>query len=81
MTSPRRLAAILAVDVAGYSRLMGEDEAGTAQAVREHRETARPIVASHGGRIVKTMGDGLLLESAPAASLRSSPSNAASRKS
>jgi len=62
MTSPRRLAAILAVDVAGYSRLMGEDEAGTARAVREHREAARPILAGHGGRIVKTMGDGVLLE-------------------
>jgi TolB-like protein/class 3 adenylate cyclase len=62
MTGARRLAAILAVDVVGYSRLMGEDEAGTARAVREHREAARPIVADHGGRIVKTMGDGLLLE-------------------
>ena len=45
-----------------YSRLMGEDEAGTARAVREHRDAARPIVANHGGRIVKTTGDGLLLE-------------------
>ena len=62
MTAPRRLAAILAADVAGYSRLMGEDEAGTARAVREHRDAARPIVANHGGRIVKTTGDGLLLE-------------------
>ena len=62
MTAARRLAAILAVDVVGYSRLMGEDEAGTARAVREHREAARPIVADHGGRIVKTTGDGLLLE-------------------
>ena len=62
MTAARRLAAILAADVVGYSRLMGEDEAGTAKAVREHREAARPIVASHGGRIVKTTGDGLLLE-------------------
>src|SRR5271154_3488449 len=62
MTATRRLAAILAVDVVAYSRLMGEDEAGTARAVREHREAARPIVASRGGRIVKTMGDGLLLE-------------------
>jgi len=44
------------------SRLMGEDEAGTARAVREHREAARPIVAGQGGRIGKTMGDGLLLE-------------------
>jgi TolB-like protein/class 3 adenylate cyclase/Tfp pilus assembly protein PilF len=62
MTATRRLAAILAVDVVGYSRLMGEDEAGTAAAVREHREAARPLVAARGGRIVKTMGDGLLLE-------------------
>ncbi len=62
MTAARRLAAILAADVVGYSRLMGEDEAGTALRVREHREAARPIVASHGGRIVKTTGDGLLLE-------------------
>ena len=62
MTAARRLAAILAIDVVGYSRLMGEDEAGTARAVREHREAARPIVASHGGRIVKTTGDGLLLK-------------------
>ena len=62
MTAARRLAAILAADVVGYSRLMGEDEAGTARAVREHREAARPIVAGLGGRIVKTMGDGLLLE-------------------
>jgi TolB-like protein/class 3 adenylate cyclase/Flp pilus assembly protein TadD len=58
----RKLAAILAVDVAGYSRLMGEDETGTAHAVREHREAVRPIVTTHGGRIVKTMGDGVLLE-------------------
>jgi TolB-like protein/class 3 adenylate cyclase len=62
MTLARRLAAILAADIVGYSRLMGEDEAGTARAVREHREAARPIVADHGGRIVKTTGDGLLLE-------------------
>ncbi len=62
MTAARRLAAILAADVVGYSRLMGEDEAGTARAVRDHREAAAPIVAGLGGRIVKTMGDGLLLE-------------------
>jgi TolB-like protein/class 3 adenylate cyclase len=62
MIATRRLAAIMAVDVVGYSRLMGEDEAGTALSVREHREAARPIVAGMGGRIVKTMGDGLLLE-------------------
>ena len=43
MTAARRLAAILAADVVGYSRLMGEDEAGTALSVREHREAARPL--------------------------------------
>jgi adenylate cyclase len=62
MTATRRLAAIMAIDVVGYSRLMGEDEAGTALIIREHREAARPIVAGFSGRIVKTMGDGLLLE-------------------
>src|ERR1700739_4786466 len=62
MTETRKLAAIMAIDVVGYSRLMGEDEAGTARAVREHRDAARPLVAGRGGRIVKTMGDGLLLE-------------------
>ena len=58
----RRLAAILAADIVGYSRLMGEDEADTARAVRERREAAQPIVANLGGRIVKTTGDGVLLE-------------------
>ena len=62
MTAARRLAAILAADVVGYSRLMGEDEAGTAKIVRERREAAAPIVRSFGGRVVKTMGDGVLLE-------------------
>src|SRR5437667_5573330 len=58
----RRLAAVLAADVAGYSRLMGADEAGTARALREHRAAADPLVAEHGGRIVKTTGDGVLIE-------------------
>jgi class 3 adenylate cyclase/pimeloyl-ACP methyl ester carboxylesterase len=58
----RKLAAIMAVDVVGYSRLMGADEAGTARAVREHRKAAAPIVVGLGGRVVKTMGDGVLLE-------------------
>ena len=62
MAETRNLAAIMAVDVVGYSRLMGGDEAGTARAVKEHRDAARPIVAGLGGRIVKTMGDGVLLE-------------------
>jgi class 3 adenylate cyclase len=62
MTTARRLAAILTTDVVGYSRPMGQDEAGTAKAVHEGHEASTPIVARHGGRIVKTAGDGLLLE-------------------
>jgi TolB-like protein/class 3 adenylate cyclase len=62
MNDTRKLAAILAADVVGYSRLMGEDEAGTAKVVREQRDAATPIVRSFGGRLVKTMGDGVLLE-------------------
>jgi len=62
MTATRKLAAILAADIVGYSRLMGEDEAGTAQALREHRAAVDPLIAGHGGRIVKTTGDGALVE-------------------
>ena len=62
MASTRRLAAILEADMVGYSRLMGLDEAGTAQALREHRAAADPLIAEHGGRIVKTTGDGVLIE-------------------
>jgi adenylate cyclase len=62
VSGTRKLAAILAADVVGYSRLMGEDEAGTAKLVRERREAATPIVRALGGRLVKTMGDGVLLE-------------------
>ncbi|MEE9602130.1 MAG: adenylate/guanylate cyclase domain-containing protein, partial [Thermoguttaceae bacterium] len=59
----RRLAAILAADVVGYSRLMGEDETGTLASLRAHREELiEPKVAAHEGRIVKLMGDGLLAE-------------------
>jgi class 3 adenylate cyclase len=58
----RRLAAILAADIAGYSRLMAMDEVGTAQALREHRAAIDPIIAQHGGRIVKTAGDSVLVE-------------------
>ena len=58
----RRLAAILAADVAGYSRLMGLDEVGTARILREHRAVSDGLVAEHGERIVKTTGDGILLE-------------------
>src|SRR5712671_4171497 len=58
----RRLAAIVAADVAGFSRLMGLDEVGTARTLREHRAVSDALVAKHGGRIVKTTGDGVLLE-------------------
>ena len=59
----RRLAAILAVDVAGYSRLMGEDEEGTLAALRAvRRELGDPKIIEHRGRIVKTTGDGLPVE-------------------
>src|SRR5260370_7581412 len=63
----RRLAAILAADVAGYSRLMGADEVGTLAALKAHRrEIVDPAIAAHHGRIVKTTGDGMLVEFASA---------------
>ena len=63
MSQTRRLAAILAADVAGYSRLMGEDEEGTLARLKAiRRELADPKVKEHHGRIVKTTGDGLLVE-------------------
>jgi TolB-like protein/class 3 adenylate cyclase/Flp pilus assembly protein TadD len=59
----RRLAAILAADVVGYSKLIGEDEPGTLAALREKRKgIVNPVLAQHGGRIFKLMGDGLLAE-------------------
>ena len=59
----RKLAAILAADVIGYSRLMGADEAGTLAALKRHRETIfDPAVAAHNGRIVKLIGDGTIVE-------------------
>jgi len=59
----RRLAAIVSADVVGYSRLMGRDESGTLAGLKAHRrELIDPKIAEHGGRIVKTTGDGLLLE-------------------
>src|SRR5215218_4417076 len=58
----RRLSAIVAADVAGYSRLMGLDEVGTARMLREHRAVIDALVAKHGGRLVKSTGDGVLLE-------------------
>jgi hypothetical protein len=63
MTATRRLAAILAADVAGYSRLMGADEEGTLERLKAlRRELLDPKIAEARGRIVKTTGDGLLVE-------------------
>src|SRR5215472_3159159 len=63
MSQTRRLAAILAADAAGYSRLMGTDEEGTHERLKAHlRELVEPKVAEHRGRIVKNTGDGFLAE-------------------
>jgi len=63
MNTTRRLAAILAADVAGYSRLIGDDEEGTLNRLRSIRaEVTDPKIREHRGRIVKTTGDGLLVE-------------------
>jgi len=63
MASTRRLAAIFAADVAGYSRLMGADEEGTHERLQAHRrELIDPKISQHKGRIVKNTGDGLLAE-------------------
>ena len=62
-TATRRLAAILATDVAGYSRLMGANEEGTHERVKAHlAELIDPKIREHRGRIVKTTGDGVLAE-------------------
>src|SRR2546429_70656 len=63
----RRLAAILSADVVGYSRLMGLDEAGTLSRLNAlRRELIDPTITAHSGRIVKLMGDGVLVEFASA---------------
>ena len=63
MASTRRLAAIFAADVAGYSRLMGVDEEGTHERLKAHlREVIDPKIKEHRGRTVKNTGDGLLAE-------------------
>ena len=63
MSHTRRLAAILAADIAGYSRLMGADEEGTHERLQAHlRELVNPKINKHRGRIVKNTGDGLLAE-------------------
>ncbi len=58
----RRLAAVAIVDLVGFSRLMADDEAGTLAALRAHRNATDPVLLNQGGRIVKTTGDGMLLE-------------------
>src|SRR5436309_14216730 len=58
----RKLAAILHADVVGFSRLMGEDEAGTHRALGQLRRAVDPLIAAHGGRIVGTAGDSLLAD-------------------
>jgi adenylate cyclase len=75
MSQIRRPVAILAADVAGYSRLMGVDEEGTHERLKAlRRELLNPKIAEHHGRIVKTTGDGMLVEFA-----RSMPCAAASK--
>ncbi|MBM3524139.1 MAG: adenylate cyclase, partial [Alphaproteobacteria bacterium] len=58
----RRLAAVLCTDVVGYSRLMGADEVGTLTALKAHRAAIEAVIAGHDGRVVKSTGDGLLVE-------------------
>jgi len=62
----RKLAAILSADVAGYSRLMGEDEVGTLRTLTAHRAVMDPLISQHRGRIVGTAGDSVLAEFASA---------------
>src|SRR5512147_763388 len=58
----RRLAAILAADIAGYSRLMGQDEAATVRDLKGHQAVILPLVSRRSGRIIDTAGDGILAE-------------------
>jgi class 3 adenylate cyclase len=58
----RRLAAILAADIAGYSALMGVDEARTVRDLKGHQAVVLPLVGEFGGRIIDTAGDGILAE-------------------
>jgi TolB-like protein/class 3 adenylate cyclase/Tfp pilus assembly protein PilF len=59
---PRRLAAILAADIAGYSALMGADEARTVRDLKQHQAVVLPMIAQFGGRVIDTAGDGILAE-------------------
>lgn len=65
-SSEHRLAAVVFVDVVGFSRMMANDEEGTLAALRAHRNVTDSVVLNHGGRIVKGTGDGTLLEFASA---------------
>jgi len=58
----RRLAAILAADIAGYSRLMHADEAATVRDLKAHQSVILPVIGRHGGRIIDTAGDGIMAE-------------------
>jgi len=58
----RRLAAILAADIAGYSALMGADEEATVRDLKAHQAVVLPMIGDHGGRVVDTAGDGILAE-------------------
>src|SRR5438034_7044959 len=62
MSSNRKLAAILSADVAGYSRLMADDEAATLRTLNESRSLFRERIEGHGGRVVDTAGDSVLAE-------------------
>jgi adenylate cyclase len=59
---PRRLPAILAADIAGYSALMGADEADMVRKLKEHQTVVLPMIKEHGGRVIDTAGDGILAE-------------------
>src|SRR5882762_3850688 len=63
MSAPsRRLAAILAADIAGYSALMGADEERTVRDLKGHQAVVLPMIGTHGGRVIDTAGDGILAE-------------------
>ncbi len=77
----RRLAAIVFADVVGYSRLMGVDEAGThARLKARFSELVGPKIAQYGGRVVKLMGDGMLVEFASVSSMPSVPPSKLSKQ-
>src|SRR5436190_12217086 len=63
MSAPsRRLAAILAADIAGYSAVMGADEEATVRDLKAHQSVVLPMIKEHGGRVIDTAGDGVLAE-------------------